>query len=228
MTVDAVEAVLFDLDGTLCEYRRSGETVLETAFERAGVEPCFSAADYRHLIERLDADADRFADLREECFVELARRAGEDPAAGRRVAQEYDAERDQRAVRFLQGAEEAFAAIRDQVPVGLVTNGGPEIQRQKLEGLGIADAFEAVVYAGFDAPAKPAPEPYERALNTIGVPADRVVFVGNSLATDVPGAKRAGIIPVWLRESDASPPPETIVVESMTELPHRLAVIDGP
>jgi putative hydrolase of the HAD superfamily len=189
----SVDAVLFDLDDTLCEYERSGEELLSTAYERVGVEPIFPVEAYYGRYEAYADDSDGIRDLRERCFADLARERGHDPEVGRAVARAYADERDHTNVRFRPGASRGFEAVAADHRVGLVTNGGPEMQRAKLAGLGLSDAFETVVFAGYDTPAKPAPDPFERALSDLGVAAGRAVHVGNSPSADVDGAKAAGL-----------------------------------
>ena len=202
-----IDAVLLDLDNTVCEYRRSGAEVLSTAFERAGIEPMFSAADYYEAVDEY-ADGSSMADIRERCFVALAEEAGYDPGSGRTVAREYEAERDHRNVRFTPGAREVIDSLRADHRLGLVTNGSPEMQREKLAGLGIEDAFEATVFAGVDAPYKPSPEPFRQALNSLAVSPERALHVGDSLLADVAGAHEAGLRSAWVPGGDADPDPD--------------------
>ena len=214
-----MDAVLFDLDGTLCEYRRHGRAVLAVAFERAGVEPCFTVEDYhRRYGDFLDV-ADTVDGQREACFAALADEAGGDPARGRAVARAFAAERDHGDVAFLDGAAAALEALADGHALGLVTNGAPDMQARKLDALGLRERFDAVVHGGYDAPAKPAPEPFHRALETLGVAPDRAVHVGNSLEADVAGARSAGLGSVWLR--DGEPAGDVVpdyAVDSLAEL----------
>lgn len=207
MTVDAV---LFDLDDTLCAYRRSGAELLSVAFERAGVEPFFTVEEYHaRYDERLGTVEDEpMAAFRERCFLDIAEAKGEHPEHARAVARAYADERDQSAVECLAGAREVVAALAEDHHLGLVTNGAPDMQREKLAATGLADAFDVEVFAGFDAPPKPDPEPFERALGALGVDAGRAVHVGNSLTTDVPGARAAGVGAAWLRSGTVDPDPE--------------------
>ena len=46
---EAFDAVLFDIDGTICEYDRPGTELLPIAFSQAGVEPFFTADEYLEL-----------------------------------------------------------------------------------------------------------------------------------------------------------------------------------
>ncbi|MXR22384.1 HAD family hydrolase, partial [Halobacterium bonnevillei] len=118
-----VDAVCFDLDDTLVTYERSVADVLAAAFDRAGVDQCFSAADYRGAFEEYAERTDTVAELRRACFADLAEAAGRDPASGVAVANAYEAERDQTRVRTLPGARDLLDAV--DRPTALVTNGRP-------------------------------------------------------------------------------------------------------
>lgn len=215
-----VEGLIFDLDGTLCEYRRPGSDILETAFDRVGVEPFFTVADYYERFENFVAGNDGIREIRADTFAAMAAESGRESTVGRELAAVYEAERDHSEVRWLSGAEAALDALGERYPLSIVTNGDPEMQGEKLAALGVADRFEAVVHAGFDAPSKPDPEPFEVALSAMGVDAPRAVTVGNSLDHDVAGAHNAGLQSVWLdRDGDrpARPKPHHRI-ESMHDL----------
>ncbi|AWB27932.1 HAD family hydrolase [Halococcoides cellulosivorans] len=216
--MSGVEAVLLDLDDTICEYRRSADTILAIAFDRVGVEPFFDGrAYYETFVEHTDA-GETVEKIRRAAFASLARADDHDPATGRAIADAFAAERDYGNVRFLPGAEDAIESLAQQYALGLVTNGGPEMQTQKLASLGIDDRFETTVFAGTDAAPKPAAEPFDRALDALGVPAERAVHVGNSLVSDVPGAQAAGLDAVWLSDgSDHGGRPD-YVLDSMAAL----------
>jgi len=195
-------ALLFDLDDTLCTYARSGETVLSLAFERAGVDPFFSYGEYVAVFEDYRSEAETLAELRETCFSALARERGRDPDAARAVARAYTEERNPADVRLRPGAR---AAVDHDGPVGLVTNGPPDVQRPKLTAIDLDDAFDATVYAGHDVPAKPAVEPFERALSALGVDPERAVHVGDNPRTDVAGANAAGLTSVLVGDGANGP-----------------------
>ncbi|MCU4798866.1 HAD family hydrolase [Halobacteria archaeon HArc-gm2] len=217
---EPVEALIFDLDDTICEYCRPGSEVLALAFEDVGVDPIFTAEDYYAVFDDYVEDSEDVVENRERCFAVLAEEAGYDPEMGRAVAEAYAAERDQTNVRFLPGAREALETLRVRYTVAAVTNGGPEMQRAKMEGLGIHDHFETAVYAGYGVAAKPHPEPFEVALDAVGVGPERAIKIGNSLKNDVRGAHNAGLRSVWIdREGVTNPDPEPHYrIEGMDEL----------
>jgi len=194
------DAVVWDLDGTLCEYVRSKDELLAAAFGTLDVEPPFSASDYVKRVDLYADRADSMVERRRLCFAELAEENGHDPELGREAADIYAAERDHSNVRFLDGAAEALEYVAERYPLALVTNGGPDMQDQKIDGLGIRDHFETIVYAGHDVAAKPDPEPFERALAALDTSPDRSIYVGNNYEADVVGAANAGLDSVLIGE----------------------------
>jgi FMN phosphatase YigB (HAD superfamily) len=226
-------AVLLDIDGTVCEYERDGTDILPVAFERAGVEPFFTDAEYIARYPEFADESENVVDLRERCFAALAEEAERDPDVGREVARAYAAERDHSRVRFTDGAERAVEILAERHPLAAVTNGDPTMQTTKLEALGIADRFERVVHAGYETPAKPDPTPFYEALSAIEADPVGTIHVGNSLSDDVAGAKNAGLAAAWVgngsrggdgparSKTDLDPRPDH-VLETLGDLPALL------
>jgi HAD superfamily hydrolase (TIGR01509 family) len=192
-----VDAICFDLDDTLCVYERTVENMLALSFDRAGIEPFFDGVTYRTYFDRFLEEFDDGDALRAHCFAEIARDQGRDPAVGREVAAEYAAARDPANVRPRPGALDVVRELSGAYPLALVTNGDATMQAGKLDSIGLRDAFDEVVFAGEDTAPKPDAEPFEHVLSTLDVAADRTVHVGNSLDSDVAGARAAGLRTVW-------------------------------
>jgi putative hydrolase of the HAD superfamily len=92
------------------------------------------------------------------------------------------------------GVVEGLRTLRTHLPVALVTDGDPSIQRAKLTALGLEDAFEAIVFSddlGRDK-RKPHPAPFLAAATAIGIRPIACVFVGDRPDKDIEGAKAAG------------------------------------
>jgi len=86
-----LSAVLFDLDDTLCEYRRSSAEILRIAFDHVGVHPFFDENDYRSRYPEFVDGSETVDELRRGCFAAIAREAGVDPVVGERVADRHRA-----------------------------------------------------------------------------------------------------------------------------------------
>ncbi|MFW5937520.1 MAG: HAD family hydrolase [Halanaeroarchaeum sp.] len=208
------ETVLFDLDGTLCLHEQDHDALLERTFDRVGVEPFADERAFR-AAATVAPDADSETDFLANAFEIAAKRAGVDRAPVDELAKTYRSQVDPTAVRFRAGARDALDHVADR-PVGLVTNGGRDHQREKLRALGIEDRFDTVVYAGDETPSKPSPEPFEIALDALDARATSTVHVGNSLPDDIAGANGVGLESVWVptdddrRDTAAATPTHTI------------------
>jgi len=212
------DAVLFDIDDTLCRYRRSADEVLADAFAAVGVEPYFGQDRYHDRYPEFVESTDGIEQLREACFAAISEECGRDPELGRAVAKAFAAARDHTNVEPLSGVHDAIERLARDHRIGVVTNGAPEMQQAKLRGLGLQDRFETVVHAGYDTLAKPHPEPFEYALDALNTGPSRTVHVGNSLSSDVAGAHAAGIDSAWLDAGTQPDPVPTHVLPSMAVL----------
>jgi putative hydrolase of the HAD superfamily len=115
--------------------------------------------------------------------------------------------------------------------LALVTNGAPDVQREKLAGTTLARYFAAIVISCEVDVAKPDRRIFEIALDRIGANAQDAVMVGDSLARDVAGARAAGIRVVWIDRQlslgEKGPAPDARI-ESLSALPVALAALAPP
>ncbi|MDG4754629.1 MULTISPECIES: HAD family hydrolase [Micromonospora] len=91
----------------------------------------------------------------------------------------------------------ALAALRPHHVLGFATNGNSRAERCGLAG---QFAFEVYAHEG-GVPKKPAPEFFTAVVAASGLPAARIVHVGDSPEHDVAAAQRAGLRAVWLNRA---------------------------
>jgi putative hydrolase of the HAD superfamily len=92
-----------------------------------------------------------------------------------------------------EGLGAALDAIRDGgVKVAVISNSEGMLDRLFRE-LGILDQFDAVVDSGKVGVEKPDPRIFGIAMDRFGVPAARTLHLGDVFATDILGARAAGI-----------------------------------
>lgn len=215
--VDDIEAVLFDLDGTLCRRTQDVAALYEAAFERAGVEPFGEPAALWPLLDGPPDPDDQVGHLAAG-FARLAARHGRriDAVA---LAEAFISGVDNTQVALVDGAERALEWAAARGPAGLLTNGPSSRQRPKVRSLGLEEDLDPVVYAGDLSRRKPHAEPFERALADLGTSPERTLYVGDSLAYDVAGAHNAGLPVAWV--DDGGDPGEycpDLVLESVGDL----------
>lgn len=232
-----VDAICFDLDSTLAMSNQSDAEIHEAVFDSAGVEPFFTPADLRAVdpndVETARSPGEFYTNLYRATVERLPDDVDPDPGLLTELGEITTEVVDETDVSFRSGAEAALEYARSEFEaVGLITNGGEDRQRAKLETLGIGDAFDVEVFGdpGGGVEPKPAREPFEMALSGLDTPAPATVYVGDTHSTDVVGAHRAGLQSVWVppnRPHEDVPgepePAPSYRLESLAELPDVLS-----
>ena len=94
--------------------------------------------------------------------------------------------------------------------------------------------FELVASSDGWGLSKPDPRFFERVTSAMALPPDEVAYVGDRVDNDVRPAAAAGLCAVfirrgpwaWITSGREDPPEATIVINSLTELPEKLAALD--
>lgn len=198
--------VYFDLDDTLFDHRHAERKALADVRDRyLAIFGTLSVdelqAQYRAISEPLwqqyaDGALDKET-LQRQRFEELLEAVGAphaDPALVRRYyVQQYGG-----YWRLVPGAEAAYEAIADRMPVGVMTNGFAEVQAEKFKEFPVLkERADAIVVCEEAGPLKPHPDAFAHATAEAGVSADQVLYVGDSYRSDVEGAQQAGWRVAW-------------------------------
>jgi len=237
-TVRRPRAVLFDLDDTLFDHARATRVALGTLRE---VDPVFGQwsideLDRRHrmvldtwhqevLAGRTSIDQARIAR-----FAELVVQAGADGGEKRAavLAGRYRSAYET-AWYTVPGARPLLEAIASQgLRVAVVTNNVRREQELKLARCGLTSLVEVLVTSEEVGVQKPDPKIFQTTLDRVGVAAPDAIMVGDAWATDIEGARRAGVRPVWLnRFGEISPDPSVSELRSLEPLAEVLEALVG-
>lgn len=229
------KAIIFDLDDTLCDYRAAREARLRIAFalgcgEGAGA---MNNADLGAMIARSIEMHPHGADHFRELFAsfDMAESAADRAAEWYRENRFHaldlfpQAMEVLRTVRMVSLCDETSAARS----IGIITNGPTEVQRAKIELLGLSGLVDYVVISEEFGVAKPEPAIFEEALRLAGVASHEAVFVGDSPEFDIAGAYAAGIPTIWVNpRGDQWPGPgkePQFELRTLAELP---ALVGSP
>ena len=179
-----VDAVLFDLDGTLLDTIADLHAAANRMLDELG-RPQRSLDEVRRfvgkgipkLVERCLADPD----LSESDFARAVD-----------VFQRHYRETNGRHSRPYPSVVETLAGLHARgLPMGVVTNKALDFTEPLLSDAGLADYFGAVVCGDTLAHKKPAPDMLVHACELLGVPVARSLMVGDS-ANDAQCARAAG------------------------------------
>lgn len=184
-----VDAVVFDLDGTLIDSIHVHFKVLNTAFERLGLAPV-SWADAMGAAKEGRFDWDRV--LSEEDRP----RKDEIIAKCVKIFEAIQPEMLRENVRLIEGSEEILRAIAEAgMKIALVTSTQEKYIRDKLypfSKAGMAHLFEVIITTDDIPVKKPAPAPLIECGKRLNLPLERMVYVGDS-HVDIRAGKAAGV-----------------------------------
>lgn len=239
-----IRGIVFDLDGTLLDHdgaeyaalTKLYPTLLEGDIEARQWLPFsdFAAAWHdaaergwqRYVEGELSFEEQRAWRVRQVLSLQDESVAGGRPLTEQDVSVIFD--------RYLTLYEESWSLYTDTVPclealsaypLGVITNGDGEQQRQKLEWTSIAGRFASVVISGDVGVAKPQREIFDRSAEELGLPPNELLFIGDNPENDVLGAMQAGWHAIWLNRDGSRQEVAALTVADLTDVP-RL-VVDG-
>jgi HAD superfamily hydrolase (TIGR01549 family) len=210
----AVRAVLCDLDDTLFDHAHASRCAIAELHRAVPDFGCWSIDElgnrHRDALEVMHVEvlAGRLtiSDARIERFRRLL-------AAADAVAPELAAPRIARAYRdayekgwqAVPGALSLLQALkRAGLRTAIVTNNVLSEQRVKLDRCGLAAYVDALVTSEEVGVQKPGAAIFHTALERIESLPDHAVMIGDAWATDIEGARGAGLRAVWFNRTGAS------------------------
>jgi len=222
-----LQAVLFDLDGTLVDQQSAAAAaVVEWAAEHGITD---------------SAVADRWAELSEQHYMRYQRRELTFPEQRRQRVRAFldvtvsDDEADELFVGYLRRYEAGWTLFEDAVPAlrqvraaGLVavvfTKGNEDHQRYKVDRLGLADEVDVLISSETLPAGKPDPRAFLQTVDRLGLTTSDVLMVGDSLEKDVRGALAVGIDAVLVDRYDVHAEAGVRRIRSLQEL----SVVSSP
>lgn len=96
------------------------------------------------------------------------------------------------------GALETLQSLNEHAALAMVTNGLGEVQRTRIERLGLAEYFDAIAISAELNAAKPEAGIFDFVFESLGSPTkDAAVMVGDNLSADIRGGVNYGIATCW-------------------------------
>lgn len=220
-----IRAVLFDLDGTLYDRDALANALFERQYrDFAGDLRGISRERFLRDVHAMDEHGHG---EKESGYRNLVRVWDLDDTLAPRLIEHFWATFEGLCVLSPDTAATLEALRERNLMLGVITNGPVGRQRRKLELLGLAGSFDAVLVSGEEGCRKPDAEIFQRALARCGVAAHEALFVGDHPVADVEGAHRAGLFAVWMFVPYWPPPvvpAELAVIDFLSEL---LPIVDG-
>ena len=218
-----VQAIVFDLDDTLCNYWDAAKAGLRAAFH--DVTWPVSVTEDEFVAAWADAFRDFCPTLKKTGWYETYLKTGEptrtetmrhalrllnmdDDGLARRVSDAYHAQR-QAHLRLFDEVPATLDALSPHFPFGLMTNGPADIQRDEIAVLGLESRFQVVLIDGEVGRGKPHEVVFRQAEAALNCAPANILMVGNSYHHDIVPAIEFGWQTAWIRRPSDVPPSST-------------------
>jgi FMN phosphatase YigB (HAD superfamily) len=120
--------------------------------------------------------------------------------------------------RLIEGAEGVLAHAAELGVVGILSNGFRQTQRAKIARFGLDRWARHVILSEDVGAMKPSRAIFDAAWKAAGGEVRRRVYVGDSFATDVVGAKEAGWFPIFFDRHGKGAPEPVVFVTRLADL----------
>lgn len=212
-----IEAVAFDLDGTLLDSDPAEAAAFQEMWQFVTGEPCPNARLGVYLAEleeiSLAWDEGRIGaeSLGGPAIRQAALKAGlkADPAQLPALEEIYLKVAVAHGHLFPE-VPACLEQLAGQLPMAILTNGPGPLQRRKVERHGLDGSMTAILISGETGLAKPDPAAFLELAKAIARPPQRIGFIGDSAGSDMLGAISVEMRAIWLNRCSET-------------YPHRLA-----
>jgi putative hydrolase of the HAD superfamily len=193
-----IQAVVFDLDGTLLDRRLSFARFVRHQWERFA--HCLRTADQEQYVQTLvELDCDGYAPRR-SLFTGVITRFALPSRVAEALLKDYRAGFPNACVLFPDAAQTLSCLRTSGLKLGLITNGSTRMQSRKLQCLDLLPRFDAILISDVEGISKPDRRIFHRALERLDTNPAQAVFVGDHPEVDVAGARAAGMQAIWRRD----------------------------
>lgn len=189
-----LKALIFDVDGTICETEEIHRRAFNRAFAEAGLNWFWTVEDYRRLL-RTTGGKERMAAHRAACGLV---QPGDDEIARLHALKTgyYVAALAKGGITPRPGIREIILAARDQgLALAIATTTSPanvEGLVQAIWGCAAAELFDVIAAGDEVAAKKPAPDVYDLALQRLGLSPEAAIAFEDS-RNGLLSAKAAGL-----------------------------------
>lgn len=226
-----IEAVLFDLDGTLLDHEAAADEAVTASFPAPFAPRSVDRDRVTRRWRELEAWAmDRYL-AGELTFLGQRRlritRLAEEFGLGAWSEQQADTWFSQYLTHYEEAwrtypdvtpALSALAAEHGQLRLGIITNGDADQQRRKLKSVGLTSLLQHATISSEAGAAKPDTKIFWTACSELRLLPSQVVYVGDRLQTDAEAAIAAGLHGIWLHRHDTTPTTSVCRIRTLTEL----------
>ncbi|MDF2680926.1 MAG: L-2-haloalkanoic acid dehalogenase [Brevibacillus sp.] len=194
----AIQAVLFDLDGTLLDRDSSLLSFVRNQYQRCSV---------LQTVEQ-DVFVKRFIELdqhgyvwKDKVYQQLIEELSIQNVEWTSLLQDYISNFRKHCIAFPNLLRTLTQLKHHDIKLALISNGFGPFQYANLKALRIEHVFDEILISEWEELRKPDSAIFHRALDKLGVAAESALFVGDHPDNDIRASRAVGMKAVWKRNA---------------------------
>ena len=104
-----------------------------------------------------------------------------------------------------EGIKEVLGQLKGKYRLGILSNGDSFSQHAKIRQIGVEEYFDAVIVSDDYGIDKPDQEIFAKMCELLDVKAEECVMIGDVFSSDILGAVRCGMTPIWIKTDNDRP-----------------------
>lgn len=194
-----IQAICFDLDGTLVDYVGNFQTLLLEDAKELQI-PQDLLESFIQLTSKYSGSLATSLEITKQTLAELRLEHPENLEA---LCQNH-AKRYANHIELLDGAITLLNFLQQKkLPLAVITNGPADMQRAALQKVSIDKYFKLILVSGELGIRKPDTRIFHLACEGLQVQPEDCLMIGDNLSADVQGAKDIGMQAVWMSKEQA-------------------------
>ncbi len=212
-----INAILFDLDGTLLDRDKSVQLFIDNQYERLN--------NYIGHIPK-EKYTQRFTELdnhgyvwKDKVYQQLVMEFDIKKLNWEELLLDYVNEFKHDCVPFPHLHSMLEELSNNKFILGIITNGYGQFQMDNIKALGIEQYFQAILISEWEKIKKPDPQIFTRALKQLNALPNQSVFVGDHPVNDCKASQIVGMKSIWKKNLQWNKVDANFIVEDLAEIP---------
>jgi putative hydrolase of the HAD superfamily len=209
--------VLFDFDGTLLDRDQSVMKFIDMQYDR--LNKCVGHIPKEIYITRFIELDSRGYVWKDKVYQQLVNEFTINGVNWEYLLQDYINEFKNNCVPFPNLLIMLEELKRNNILLGMITNGYGQFQMDNIKALGIENYFETILVSEWEELKKPDIQMFKRAMNQLNVESNQSVFVGDHPENDVKASQNAGMKSIWKKDVQWDIVDADFIIDDLAEIP---------
>ncbi|UNB48357.1 HAD family hydrolase [Staphylococcus coagulans] len=220
MDLTQIKAIIFDLEGTLLDRKKSRDKFIEEQYERFhDYLVRVQASDFRKKFIELDDDEDHD---KPDLYKEIIKQFNVDRLSWKDLFHDFEMHFYRYVFPFYDTNYTLERLKAAGYKIGVIANGKSKIKQYRVYALGIEEYVNYLSTSETVGFRKPHPRIYEDILEKLDVQPEEVIYVGDDALNDVAPAHAMGMVSVWYRHEGQ----EDEVVPLDSEMDYEITTLE--